>query len=84
MVLNKLRPTYTRKKVVVTLSKELLLYAIPKDIKLHLHGSNVRMFGSFGSIILNNRVFIKHNCVVICYHDLVKHLPKFTNNFKGI
>ncbi len=76
MVLNRLDPTYTRKRVVVPLSKKLLLYAIPRDIKFRLHGSNVQMFGSFGSIVLNNRIFIKHNCVVICYHDLGVHLSK--------
>ncbi len=70
--------------MVIPSSKKILLYAIPKDVKLRLHDSNVQMFGSFGSIILNTHVFIKYNCIVICYHDLGLHLSKITNKTKDI
>ncbi len=70
--------------MVIPSSKKLLLYAIPKGVKLRLYDSSVQMFGSFGSIILNTRVFIKHNCIVICYHDLGLHLSKITNKTKDI
>ncbi|PIM96006.1 50S ribosomal protein L6 [Candidatus Hodgkinia cicadicola] len=68
----------------VILSKKLLLYAIPKDIKIYLYGSNVQMFGAIGNNNLNKHVFIKHNCIVVCSHNLKFQLSKLTNNIKGI
>ncbi|KON71443.1 50S ribosomal protein L6 [Candidatus Hodgkinia cicadicola] len=55
-----------------------------KNIKFYLHDSNVGILGLIGNNVLNNHVFIKHNCVVICSHVLRFQLSKLINNFKGI
>ncbi|KON71378.1 MAG: 50S ribosomal protein L6 [Candidatus Hodgkinia cicadicola] len=66
------------------MSKNLLLFIIPKNIKFCLYSSNVGIFGLIGNDVLNNHVFIKHNCIVICSHDLRFQLSKLINSFKGI
>ncbi len=42
------------------------------------------MFGSVGNDVLNEHVFIKHNCIVVCSHNLKFQLSKLTNKIKGV
>ncbi len=42
------------------------------------------MFGLIGDTFLDSQLFIKHNCIVICFQNFQCYLRKLTTNIKGI
>ncbi len=60
------------------------MYIIPKHVRFCLKGSKVQMIGLIGDVLLNDRLFVKHNCIVICLRDSRCCLCKLTNDIKGV